>query len=172
MATLQRNIRSARTSTMLLAALGLLLTSNALWIAYCEIRSYRNTHTLNEISVFVDQNYRLSRMRVRIEIALIIGTVAAWMWRKQSTRATGLVSVFAWLWVTGEYVRWYIWSLSAKENIGLGHLPEPSAANFYGALWWDLVILLISIIALCWVLRVSFRRHNIKQLRRSEQTSR
>jgi len=88
-------------------------------------------------------------LRVRIALALIINSIGIWPFRAKSI----LVSAFAIAWVVAEYTLWLSWSIRVREGLGVGRLPEPSAAGFYGAIWLDIVVLILAIVVLGWMIK-------------------
>ena len=101
-------------------------------------------------------NYTSFWLRSRIAIALIVNLVSIW-----SLSAKGfLISTLSLLWVSIEYALWLNWSFRVEENLGIGHLPEPSLAGFYGAIWLDIGVLVLIIPLVAWAVKIfvsSFR---------------
>lgn len=72
-------------------------------------------------------------LRVRISAALAVTSAGIWPFRGRGF----LVSVVSMAWVVVEYALWFTWSLRVRESLGIGHLPEPNAADLYAATWFD-----------------------------------
>src|SRR5262245_560770 len=127
---------------------------NALWlVAYASLPgakvvtvSSQGSRELWDISIML-----ICR---RVAIALIIGAVSLW-----SRKPLGLIfSGLSLLWVTVEYVRWYILSYSESFWItswrDFPPIPIPIIGKLYGGTWWNLVVLLIVVLLFIWEIRI------------------
>ena len=84
--------------------------------------------------------------KFRIAVALVISAVAAW-----PRKAIGLwVSFVALMWIAFEYVLWWRGSRIAIEAAGSSFSRNPHLAYFLHARWWDLVVLLLTVVGLFW----------------------
>lgn len=88
----------------------------------------------------------LEMRRFRIVVALVISAVAAW-----PRRAVGWAITFvALLWIVFEYVMWWRGSRIVIEASGSSFSRSPHLAYLLHASWWDLVVLLLTIVGLLW----------------------
>jgi len=98
----------------------------------------------------VAYNPTVQHFHLRILAALLFSTIFIW-----SLKARRLIISLLALQIVGiEYLKWYLDSVSTKENAGIERLPEPSAAGFYGASNWDVVSLVIAALLFIWHLKI------------------
>ena len=88
----------------------------------------------------------LEMLRFRVTLAWVISAVAAW-----PRRTVGwAISFVALMWIALEYVLWWIGSRRMIEAAGSSFSQTPHLAYFHHARWWDLGVLLLTIVGLLW----------------------
>lgn len=129
----------------------LFATLNVLWLAYTvgymtaisEIgsRFYGSGHQEN--SIFF--------LQFRIGIALVISTVFFW---KRTYRSL-IISLLALVWIGGEYLYWYLYSVSWLKSQGVTDPSQlspivreliPHVGGFYRGTWWNIIVLLVTVL--------------------------
>ena len=88
----------------------------------------------------------LEMVRFRITLAWVISAIAAW-----PRKTVGwTISFVALMWIALEYVLWWIGSRRIVEAAGSSFSQTPHLAYFLHASWWDLTVLLLTIVGLLW----------------------
>ena len=88
----------------------------------------------------------LEMVRFRITLAWVISAIAAW-----PRKTVGwTISFVALMWIALEYVLWWIGSRRIVEAAGSSFSQTPHLAYFRHARWWDLAVLLLTIVGLLW----------------------
>ena len=88
----------------------------------------------------------LGMRRFRIVIALVISAVAAW-----SRRVVGsAISFMALSWIAFEYLMWWRISRIVVVASGSDFSRTPNLLHLINARWWDLGMLLLTVVAVIW----------------------
>jgi hypothetical protein len=134
-----------RLISILAAALALALAI----IQFIEIDRVLDQHEYSLWGVTI--SYTTLWLRIRIAVAHAINSTVIWPFKPKSF----LISALTMLWVIIEYVLWFNWSFRVRESLGTGHLPEPSAAGLYAAIWPDLIVLLLTLVIVVWIVKIA-----------------
>ena len=84
--------------------------------------------------------------QIRVALALVIGAVAAWPGKSKGF----FISLVALLWITLEYILWWKQSVGALDAAGMSFSHVRHFAYLLRGTWWDLCMLLATIIDLVW----------------------
>ena len=135
---------------LLMGILAICAVINACWIGSSLI-SMRpdDRETIFAIEYDLIPLYR----EIRIEIALIISTIVLLTPKTRNL----LISIACLIYIQAEYVKWYFYSEDIKTQAGISYL-QPSIANFYKATWWDIWILIMTIVIFGYA--ITFLRRN------------
>lgn len=87
--------------------------------------------------------------QIRIALALIICAFA--MWPRKVIGS--LISWVALLWITLEYILWWKTSMDVVDAAGMSFSHARHFAYLLRGTWWDLCVLLATIIGLVWTSR-------------------
>jgi len=102
----------------------------------------------------VSLNLYYFQARFRIAFALIGAGIC--IWPIKAKRA--LLALVLLIWVAGEYLLWLRNSLAVGryyKQLGVDNWPEESAAHLFGATWWDISTIVLSVMLLCWLLWIT-----------------
>lgn len=95
-------------------------------------------------------SYSMLWLRVRIATALAVNSLLVW-----GFKAKALMSgVLPLLWVAGEGVLWFVWSLRLRNSLGIGRLPESSVPGLYRSEWPDAAVLALTFALMLWAAKV------------------
>jgi hypothetical protein len=132
---------------------------NALWVGYqaganaveWDIFAQKYGHRHYDPSVFL--------LNVRLGAALLIAA-AGLLYR----RVIGLlISMLALTWVLKEYAWWYLDSLRRLKEMGVSDFAQLQVPDLtylgklFGATWWNVIVLVISVALYIWVIKTLIR---------------
>lgn len=88
----------------------------------------------------------LAMRQMRIAVALIISVLPLWPGKVMGL----LISWVALLWITLEYILWWKQSVDVLDAAGMSFSNSPHFAYLLQGTWWDLCVLLATVIGLLW----------------------
>ena len=133
-------------------------TFNAIWLVRTPV-VYEETITVSSSGQEIRRDVTVPAASTRIGIVLVISALGL-----LSKKALGfLLSILGFLLVTVDHLNWYLVSQRMKGlSLGSSIIPmEPEGFLWNGA-WWNIFVLLITIILLVWELKIltrSFKVH-------------
>lgn len=91
--------------------------------------------------------------KMRIALAAIV--MAGCLFSLSLTRF--VIAIVPLGWIISEYAYWLSRSLNVKryyDSLGVSQWPEGRALGFVGATWWDILLLLVTILVLIWWMKM------------------
>jgi hypothetical protein len=136
----------AKQHWIMIAVLVLISIVYVSFLVAADISSSQYVEAAKHLGVTIDLNYRFTRMKWRIALALIVAMFALW----PRSRKWFLVSAIALAWLVVEYAMWYIDSLRGRAEAGVPNNAIPRTAYLDHATWFDIGIVSIALGVLSW----------------------